>query len=144
MFNHLQTFPNLCENYYLMQLMSFFNLEVLKRELKKSKWIMNHIKLWKNMLLKQTKITTHMDLWKYGEILNIQKSSIIMGLKLSNKIFLIWIYHIVLHHILNPNNKFGMWINKKNSFCDGQIRQPSIFFDFKSPLLLTNEFSINK
>jgi hypothetical protein len=30
------------------------------------------------------------------------------------------------------------------SFCDGQIRQPSIFFDFKNPLLLINEFSINK
>jgi hypothetical protein len=30
MFNHLQTFPNTCENLYLMYLMSFSNLEGLK------------------------------------------------------------------------------------------------------------------
>jgi GTP:adenosylcobinamide-phosphate guanylyltransferase len=30
MFNHLQPFPNICENLYLMSVMSFFNWEVLK------------------------------------------------------------------------------------------------------------------
>jgi hypothetical protein len=60
--------------------MSFFNLEVLKGKPMKSLWIMTHVKLSKNMLLgqkkveKQTKIVTHMDLWKYGQILTIQKS----------------------------------------------------------------------
>jgi hypothetical protein len=40
---------------------------------------MPHLKKKLNMFLgqkiqKQTKITTHMDLWKYGQILTIQKS----------------------------------------------------------------------
>jgi hypothetical protein len=60
---------------------------------------------------KQTKIVTHIDLWKYGQILTIQKSLIIKWLRFSKKKFFIWVYHIVLHYILNPNNKFGMWIN---------------------------------
>ncbi len=47
MFNHLQTFPNLCENLYLRWLMSFFNLEVLKRKPTKSVGIMPHLKLSK-------------------------------------------------------------------------------------------------
>jgi len=64
-------------------------------------------KNWK----KKTKIATHMDLWKYGQILTIQKSLTIKQLRFSNKRFFIWIYHLVLHHILNPNNKFGMQIN---------------------------------
>jgi hypothetical protein len=47
--------------------MSFFYLEVLKEKLIKSKGIMPHLKLSKNMfwvsfLEKQTKIATHMDL----------------------------------------------------------------------------------
>jgi hypothetical protein len=55
--------------------MSFFNLEVLKGKLTKSIWIMAHVKdkkIWKTK-----KITIHMDLWKYGQILTIQKSLII-------------------------------------------------------------------
>jgi hypothetical protein len=57
-----------------------------------------------------------MDLWKYGQILTIQKSLTIKQLRFSNKIFLIWIYHlIILHHILSPNNKKGKWINKNFS-----------------------------
>ncbi len=70
-----------------------------------------NICFWNKEIEKQTKNATHMDLWKYGEILTIQKSLTIKWLKFSNKRFLIWIYHLVLHHILNPNNKFGMWIN---------------------------------
>jgi hypothetical protein len=50
MFNHLQTFPNLC--------------------------IMPHLKLFKTYVFgtNKLKITIHMDLWKYGQILTIQKS----------------------------------------------------------------------
>jgi hypothetical protein len=39
---------------------------------------MPHLKLTKNE--KQTKIAIHMDLWKYGQILTIQKSLIIKRL----------------------------------------------------------------
>ncbi len=53
MFNHLQTFPNLCEILYLMLLMSFLNFEILKRKPKKSKGIMPDLKLSKKMLLGQ-------------------------------------------------------------------------------------------
>jgi hypothetical protein len=47
--------------------MSFFNLKVLKIKPIKSKGIVPHLKLSKNMILdkkfeKQTKIATHMDL----------------------------------------------------------------------------------
>jgi hypothetical protein len=52
------------------------------------------------MFLKKTKIATHMDF--------IQKSLTIKQLKFSKKIFFILIYHLVLHYILNANNKFGM------------------------------------
>jgi hypothetical protein len=62
-------------------------------------------------LEKQTKIATHMNLWKYGQILTIQKSQVIKWSRFSKKIFFTWIYHIVLHYILNSNNKIGMWIN---------------------------------
>jgi len=57
--------------------MSFFNLKIQKRKPTKSIKIMPHIKLSKNMLLgqkkieKQTKITTHIDLQKYVQILTI-------------------------------------------------------------------------
>jgi hypothetical protein len=71
---------------------------------------MPHLKLSKayafrtKKLKKITKIATHIDLWKYGQILTIQKSLIIKYLRFSNKIFLIWIYHLVLHHILSNKN----------------------------------------
>ncbi len=64
---------------------------------------------------KQTHIAIHMNLWKYGQILIIQKTLIIKQLRFSKKMFLIWIYHFVLHYILNPNNKFEMWIDIKFS-----------------------------
>jgi hypothetical protein len=94
--------------------MSFFNLEVLKRKLTKSRCILTHVKLSKTYFLGQKKlkkIAIHMDLWKYGQISTIQKFLIINWLKFSNKRFIIWIYHHVLIYILSPNNKFGMWIN---------------------------------
>jgi len=64
---------------------------------------------------KQTKITTHLDLWKYGQIVTIQKSFINKLLRFSKKKIFIWVHHFVLHYILNPNNKFGMQINIKFS-----------------------------
>jgi hypothetical protein len=60
---------------------------------------------------KKTKIVIHMDLCKYGQILTIQKFVIIKQLKFSKTKLFIWIYHLVLHYILNPNKFFGMWIN---------------------------------
>jgi hypothetical protein len=77
---------------------------------------MPHLKLKKKCfgdkeIEKHTKIAIHMDLWKYDQILIIQKSLIIKWLKFLKKRFLIWIYHLVLHYILSPNNKFWMWIN---------------------------------
>jgi hypothetical protein len=97
-----------------------FNLEVLKKKPTKSKWIMTHVKAFKNIFfetrkLKKKIIATHMDLWKYSQILTIQKFLNIKWLKFTNKKFFIWIYHCLLHHILSPNNEFGMWINKKKS-----------------------------
>jgi len=93
-----------------------FYLKVLKGKPTKSRWIMTYVKLskklfWNKKIEKQTKIATHMDIWKYGQILTIQKSLTIKQLKFSNKRFFTWIYHFLLHHILSPNNKFGMWIN---------------------------------
>ncbi len=103
-----------------------------------------NICFWDKNFEKQTKIVTHMDLWKYGQILTIQKSLTIKRLRFSKKRFFIWVYHLVLHYILSPNNKFGMLINM-NFFCFVmfQLDDQSIFFDFKSPLLPIY-FVINK
>jgi hypothetical protein len=56
--------------------MSFFNLEVLKGKPTKFLGIMPHLKFskkcfWNKEIEKQTKIVTHMDLWKYDQILTI-------------------------------------------------------------------------
>jgi hypothetical protein len=57
---------------------------------------MPHLKLSKNMFLnkkfeKQTKIATHMDIWKYDQILTIQKPITIKTIKtFEKKIFFIW------------------------------------------------------
>jgi hypothetical protein len=82
--------------------------------------------LWDNFFEKETKFTIHMDLWKYGQILTIQKFLTIKRLRFSNKRFFIWVYHLVLHYILNPNNKFGMWINISFSilWCSNQTTSP--------------------
>jgi hypothetical protein len=56
-----------------------------------------------------------MDLWKYGQILSIQKSLTIKQLKFSKTIFLIWVDYLILHYILNPNNK--IWnVNQYKNF----------------------------
>jgi hypothetical protein len=77
-----------------------------------------------------------MDLWKYGQILTIQKSLTIKQLRFSKKRFFIWIYHLVLHYILNPNKIFH--------FVMFQSNNQFIFFNFQNPLLLTNDFFNNK
>jgi len=77
------------------------------------------------------KIATHMDLWKYGQILTIQKSLTIKRLRFSKKRFLIWVYHLVLHYILSPNNKFGMRINIYISYCDVPVKWPIHIYIYK-------------
>jgi len=59
--------------------MSFLNLKVLKIKPINFKGIMPHLKLsrkffWEKKFEKQIKIAIHMDLWKYGQNLTIQKS----------------------------------------------------------------------
>jgi hypothetical protein len=73
-----------------------------------------------------TKIATHMNLWKYGWILTIQKNLTIKQLNFSKKRLFIWVYHLLLHYVLNPNNKFGMWININFSilWCCNQTTNP--------------------
>jgi hypothetical protein len=44
-----------------------------------------NIWFWDKEIKKQTKFVTHMNLWKYGQILTIRKSLIIIRLKFSNK-----------------------------------------------------------
>jgi hypothetical protein len=77
---------------------------------------------------KTNKFATHMDLWKYGQILTIQKSLVIKWLRFSRKIFFIWIYHFVLHYIMSPNNKFGMWINIKFSILWHSSKMTNPYF----------------
>jgi len=40
-------------------------------------------------------VFTHKDLWKYGQILTIQKSLAIKQLRFSKKIFFIQVYHLI-------------------------------------------------
>jgi hypothetical protein len=96
--------------------MSFKNLEVLKGKPKKSIKRMSHLKLSKKMFLgqffwKTNKNCNSYGLMKYGQIWIIQKSLAIKQLRFSKTLFFIWVCHLVLDYILNPNNKFGMWIN---------------------------------
>jgi hypothetical protein len=77
-----------------------------------------------------------MDLWKYGQIVTIQKSLIIKWLRFSKKRFLIWVYHFVLCHILNPNNKFGMWINIIFFICDVLFKWPIHIFLFQKSIII--------
>jgi hypothetical protein len=59
--------------------MSFFSLEILKGKPTKSREIIFCLKLSKTYAFetkkskKKTKIPTHMDLWKYDQILTIHK-----------------------------------------------------------------------
>jgi hypothetical protein len=130
--------------------MSYFLFGNPKRNPIKSKRIMPRLKISKNMFFGQknwrwNKITIHMDLWKYGQILTIQKSLTIKQLRCSKKIFFIWVYHLILHYILNPNKKFKMWVNIIFSilWCFSQMTNPFLFF-FKNSLLLTKNIYINK
>jgi len=63
-------------------------------------------------------------------------------IKVLKKRLFIWVYHL---YILNPNNKFGMWINIFFSilWCSSQMTSP-YFFTSKVHYLLTNDFFINK
>jgi hypothetical protein len=80
-----------------------------------------------------------MDLWKYGQTLTIQKFLTIKQLKFSNKRFIVWIYHLVLHRILNPNNKFEMWINIIIFICDGLFNWPIHIFQLQN-FIITNKW----
>ncbi len=126
--------------------MSFFTLEVPKEKPIKFIWMMTHVKLSKHMIFRQRNWKTNKNCNSYGLMktwsnFTIQKSLTIKRLKFSSKIFIIWVYHLVLHHILKPNNKFGMWINIIFfHFVMFHSNDQSIFFDFKSSFLLTNEF----
>jgi hypothetical protein len=94
-----------------------FKFENPKRKIVKVRMNNNPCKAFKKyvfgtiFLKNKQKLQLHMDLWKYGQILTIQRSLIIKCLKFSNKRVLIWVYHLILHHILSPNKKFRMWIN---------------------------------
>ncbi len=75
-----------------------------------------HLRLSKTYFLKQffwkrNKNCNSYGLMKIWSNFKHSKSLTIKWLRFSNKIFLVWIYHLVLHHKLSPNNKFGMWIN---------------------------------
>ncbi len=89
-------------------------MEVLKGKPTKSKGIMPHLKLSKNMLLgqknwKNKKIVIHMDLWKYDQILTIQKSLTIKQVRFSKKRFFIWI--IIFYYIT-------YWVPITNLECE--------------------------
>jgi hypothetical protein len=79
-----------------------------------------------------------MDLWKYDQIFKIQKSLIIEWLRFSKNIFFIWIFHLVLHYILSPNNKFSMWININFPFCDVPIKWPIHIVWFQKFIIINN------
>jgi hypothetical protein len=83
----IQSLTNLSKSMWKLvfnEFMSFLHLEILKGKPTKSIWIMHDVKFSKNMFLgqkkwKQTKTVTNMDLWKYGQILIIQKSYLLNG-----------------------------------------------------------------
>jgi hypothetical protein len=41
---------------------------------------------------------------------------------------------------LNPNNKFGMEINKKKSFCDVPVKRPVHIFQLQKSIIVKNLF----
>ncbi len=130
---------------YELQFLFFFQIFCPKNILFESfTWGIIHMN-FVGFLFLNFQIKSWHKLWKYGQILTIQKFLIIKQLRFSKKRFLIWVYNLVLHYILNPNIKFGMWINIKVFilWCFSQTTNP-YFFNFKSLLLLTNEILINK
>jgi hypothetical protein len=64
-----------------------------------------------------------MDLWKYGQILTIQKSLSVKPLKFSKNKFLIWVYHLVLHYMLIWIKKLEFKSKWKFPFCDVLIKR---------------------
>ncbi len=66
MCNHLQTFPNLGENLYLMYVMSFLNLEVLKTKLTKSMGIMPYLKISRTYGFGTKKLKNKINCNSYG------------------------------------------------------------------------------
>jgi hypothetical protein len=64
-----------------------------------------NICFWDTKIEKQTKIATHMNLWKYSQILTIQKSLTIKWLRFLNKRFFI-LYYIMY------------WISITNLECE--------------------------
>jgi len=64
-----------------------------------------------------------MDLWKYGQILTIQKSLIVKPLKFSKNKFLIWVYHLVLHYMLILIKNLEFKSKWKIPFCDVLIKR---------------------
>jgi hypothetical protein len=109
------------------------NLKVLKGKSIKYKWIMPYLKISKNMLLGKIvwkKINCNScDLWKCDQIWTIQKPLTIKRLRFSNKRFFIWVHHLILHYILSPNNKFGIWIILFFSilWCSSEMTSPYFF-----------------
>jgi len=96
------------QNLHQNMLMPFFNFEILKRKPTKSIWtIPAPSKVFKKYgfggkkLKIKLKFIIHMDLWKYGQILTIQKFETMIWLRLRRERLLIWIYHFILQHILN-------------------------------------------
>jgi hypothetical protein len=77
-------------------------------------------------------------IWKYDQILTIQKSLNIKQLRFSKKRFFIWVYHLVLHYILSPNNKFGTWINI--NFYDVPIRWLVHIFQLQKSIITNKQF----
>jgi hypothetical protein len=128
--------------------MSFFDLEDLKGKPTRSKEIMPHLKLSKNMILRQFFWKTNKN-WNSNGLMQILSNfshskvpSSIIWLRFSKKRFIIWLYHLVLHYILSSNKKFGIWIN--NLFFIFWCLNQTISPYFKSSSLLTNDFFINK
>jgi hypothetical protein len=81
-----------------------------------------------------------MDLREHDQILTIKKSLTIKWLRFSKKRFRNWVYHIVLHYILNSNNKFGMQINIKfSNFCDVLVKWPIHIFR-PQKFIITNKW----
>jgi hypothetical protein len=68
----------------------------------------------------------------------------IKWLRFSKNRFFIWIYHMIIHYVLSTNNKFGMWIDIYIFILWCSNQTTNSYFDFKSSLLLANDFLINK
>jgi hypothetical protein len=66
---------------------------------------LSKICFWDKEIKKQIKIAIHMDLWKHGQNLTIQKSLTFKQLRFFKTRFLVWIYHFVLNYVLSPKKE---------------------------------------